>query len=303
MTEAETSAVGNHPWIDRYLEYLVVEKGLAEHSLQAYTRDIYSLYSFLTKRGGSLESVNGQTLLLYLGELRARELGSRSIARHLSSLRGFFSFAADEGWLHSDPAELLSNPKLPHSLPEFLTVEEMDALLAQPDQTQKLGLRDRAMLELLYAAGLRVSELISLKPIDFDAQAGLLRIFGKGAKERLVPLYQEAQDVLGTYLASWRGLFGPKDQEIFLNRSGRKLSRQGVWKLVKRYAAQAGIKREISPHTLRHSFATHLLDGGADLRTVQVLLGHADVAATEIYTHVQSVRLAAIHHRFHPRSG
>ena len=201
-----------------------------------------------------------------------------------------------------NPALLLENPKLPLHLPEVLRKDEMEALLAQPDCGVKTGARDRCMLEMLYAAGLRVSELCNLDVLDLDLQRGLVRVFGKGAKERLVPLHDAMQQMLATYLKDWRPAFSPTGGQLFVNRSGRALSRQYVWKMVKNYALQAGIRRAISPHTFRHSFATHLLEGGADLRSVQLLLGHADISATEIYTHVQAERLRALHHQFHPRS-
>jgi len=292
-----------HPWLDRYLEHLLVEKGLSENSLSAYTADLGAFIAWLAERDAEPAQVKGQDLFLYLSALRARGLTSRSLARHLSALRGFFSWLAGEKLMATDPAQYLENPKLPRKLPEFLSIEEMDAVLSRPDLTDKLGFRDRTMLELLYAAGLRVSELVELKPFDFDPQVGLLRVFGKGSKERLVPIHDAAQEFLAVYLRDWRGQFGPVADVIFLNRSGKGLSRQAVWKMVKKYVLEAGIRRDISPHTFRHSFATHLLEGGADLRTVQLLLGHADIAATEIYTHVQSGRLRSIHRRYHPRSG
>ena len=292
-----------HPWVDRYLEYLLLEKGLSENSLDGYSRDLESLVSFFQEKKSPLEQANKGNLFLYLTRLRARGLTSRSLARHLSSLRGFFSFLAEEGLLSEDPARLMQNPKLPRTLPEVLSPEEMERVLAQPDTASKLGTRDRTMLELLYASGLRVSELVTLRPLDYDSQAGLLRIFGKGSKERLVPVHYAAQKILAEYLERWRPEFVPKQDFLFLNRSGKGLTRQAVWKAVKRYALQAGITREISPHTFRHSFATHLLEGGADLRTVQILLGHVDISATEIYTHVQTGRLMRIHKEYHPRSG
>ncbi len=301
-----TSSVADrpvHPWLDRYLEHLLVEKGLSENSLAAYAADLGAFIGWLVERRAEPSQVTGQDLFLYLGFLRQRGLTSRSLARHLSALRGFFAWLAGEKLLSADPAQYLENPKLPRKLPEFLSIEEMDAILSRPDLTDKLGFRDRTMLELLYAAGLRVSELVELKPFDFDPQVGLLRVFGKGSKERLVPIHDTAQEFLSVYLRDWRGQFGPVADMVFLNRSGKGLSRQAIWKMVKKYVLEAGIRRDISPHTFRHSFATHLLEGGADLRTVQLLLGHADIAATEIYTHVQSGRLRAIHRQYHPRSG
>lgn len=301
--QGEAAAPPAHPWVDRYLEYLLLEKGLSENSLSNYARDLSSLLEFLAEKRCLLERVNNGSLFLYLTRLRARGLTSRSLARHLSTLRGFFAFLAEERLLEEDPARLLQNPKLPKTLPEVLTREEVARILALPDTAQKLGARDRAMLELLYASGLRVSELIALRPLDFDAQAGLLRVFGKGDKERLVPVHYEGQRVLAEYLARWRPEFSPREDVMFLNRSGKGLTRQAVWKAVKRYAEEAGIRREISPHTFRHSFATHLLEGGADLRSVQILLGHADISSTEIYTHVETGRLLRIHQQFHPRAG
>lgn len=292
----------NHPWVDRYLEHLLIEKGLSENSLAGYAADLASLLGFLRDKSFSLKDLTDQTLFLYLTYLRARGLKSRSLARHLSSLRGFFAYALDEKWYKEDPGHLLENPKLPKKLPEFLTREEIGRVLALPDTSTKLGMRDKVMLELLYAAGLRVSELIDMKVLDFDPQTGVLRVFGKGAKERLVPIHYTAQDYLNRYLEFTRPGFKPVQDFMFLNRSGKGLTRQGVWKLIKKFAMMAGIKRSISPHTFRHSFATHLLEGGADLRTVQILLGHADISATEIYTHVESERLRNMHRQFHPRS-
>jgi len=304
-SEASESAksLPSHPWLDRYLEYLLIEKGLSENSLSGYASDLHSLLTFLEKRSCSLEDVNKHVLTLYLMHLRTRGVQSRTLARQLSSIRGFFGFAVDERWINDDPSALLENPKLSKKLPEFLTREEVATLLALPDHETRLGMRDRAMLELLYAAGLRVSELIDLRVLDYDPQVGLLKVFGKGAKERIVPVHFTAQEILNRYLTAVRPEFRPSQDYVFLNRSGKGLSRQGVWKLIKKYAQYAGIKRSISPHTFRHSFATHLLEGGADLRTVQLLLGHADISATEIYTHVQSERLIALHQQFHPRSG
>lgn len=291
------------PLADAWLEHLLVVRGLSENSLAAYGTDLREFCAFLADRGAGLADVTPQVLTLYLFHLRRRGLASRSLARHLSALRGLFAYLADEGLAPSDPAEFLENPKLPKKLPSVLTVKEMAAVLDQPDLSTPLGFRDRTMLELLYAAGLRVSELVNMKPFDFDPQVGVLRIFGKGSKERLVPIHYAAQDFLQSWLRDWRGRFKPVEDAVFLNRSGKGLSRQAVWKAVKRHAQAAGIRQEISPHTFRHSFATHLLEGGADLRTVQMLLGHADISATEIYTHVQSERLLRVHREHHPRSG
>jgi integrase/recombinase XerD len=298
----ETALQASHPAADRYLEHLVVERGLSDNTTQAYAADISTLLVFLETIGSSLETCTQRHLFLFLTHLRSRKLAAASLARHLSSVRGLFAFAVQAGLLAEDPSVLLESPKLPAQLPEFLTREEMDRLLAQPDVTTALGFRDRVMLELLYACGLRISELIGLVLGDFDPQTGVLRVFGKRAKERLVPVHYAAQRLLCDYLDHKRAGFKPLHKHVFLNRSGKGLTRQGVWKLVKRYAEDAGIRRSISPHTFRHSFATHLLEGGADLRTVQILLGHAAINATEIYTHIQSGRLMRIHEQYHPRS-
>lgn len=288
------------PLVDTYLEHLLVVRGLSENSLAAYSTDLREFSAFLKEKDFELNAVTGQTLSLYLFFLRRKGLASRSLARHLSALRGFFSYLADEGLADSDPAEFLENPKLPRKLPELLTISEMAAVLQQPDLSTKLGFRDRTMLELLYAAGLRVSELVEMKPFDFDPQVGVLRIFGKGSKERLIPIHYAAQEFLQNYLQTWRGQFKPVEDAVFLNRSGQGLSRQAVWKAIKRHALTAGITRNVSPHTFRHSFATHLLEGGADLRVVQTLLGHADIGTTQIYTHVATDRLTQVVTQHHP---
>jgi integrase/recombinase XerD len=256
----------------------------------------------LTGKGAPSAPPDEAQIFLYLSWLRARGNTAQTLARRLSALRSFFSFMAEEEIMAVNPAVLPENPRMPVHLPEVLSRGEVQTLLNAPDRTNKSGWRDRCMLELLYASGLRVSELCSLTVADLDLQRGLVRVFGKGAKERLSPLHDLMQKMLSTYLRDWRPKFAPKTKTLFLNRAGEKLTRQYVWKIVKKYALIAGISRAISPHTFRHSFATHLLEGGADLRTVQLLLGHADIAATEIYTHVQTERLLGIHRQFHPRS-
>lgn len=291
-----------HPLADIFIQHLLIEKGLSENTVSSYSADIGSLLDFLAKGNLCLENINEDILLLYFTHLKEKDLKSRSLARHLSSLRSFFNFGVEQGVFKANPAKFFQNPKLPVTLPQVLTKAEMNALLEIPNLNEKLGFRDRCIMELLYAAGLRVSELCSLKPLDFDPQTGLIRIFGKGAKERIVPIHNTAANLLVQYLQSWRAFFSPKEQFMFLNRSGKGLSRQGVWKMIRERALQAGITKDISPHSFRHSFATHLLDGGADLRSVQMLLGHEDIVATEIYTHVQQTRLLEIHKKYHPRS-
>ncbi len=291
-----------HPWIEDYLEHLVSVRGLSENSVAAYTADLYEFLQFLREASGRLSQVDADLVLYYLVLLQRKGKASRSIARRLSSLRSFLDFLSEEGRLRSNPARLMEGPRLNRLLPEVLTRQEVERLLDQPEAGSKLGIRDRAILELMYATGLRVSETCSLTPLDLDQQAGIIKIRGKGDKERIVPVHREALNKVSRYIQNTRPLFRPKSDALFLNRSGQPLSRQGLWKMVKRYSQIAGIRRNISPHALRHSFATHLLEGGADLRSVQLFLGHADISATEIYTHVQQERLQEVHRTCHPRS-
>ena len=289
----------------RWLESLLTVRGLSRNTVAAYGQDLDTLRVFLEAAQKPLKELDEELLMLFAAWLRQRGDSSRTLARRLSALRQFCNWCTEEKVLGKNPLELVDGPKLPSRLPEVLSREEMQAMLDAPVVTgdkAKLGRRDQAMLELLYASGLRVSELVNLRPLDLDLQAGVVRVFGKGSKERLVPLHDRAVALLGAYLRDTRPGFRPVDDEVFLNRSGHRLTRQGVWKLIKRYALQAGIHKEISPHTFRHSFATHLLEGGADLRSVQILLGHADMAATEIYTHVQARRLRKAHDLYHPRA-
>lgn len=288
--------------VDRFLEYLIVVKGLAEKTITAYQTDLHSLLAFLASHSMTLQDVREETLLLYLRHLSSRTDSTKTLARHLASLRSFFNHTHEQGMIAENPALILANPKITRTIPDVLTQEETMRLLNAPNVQTKLGLRDRAILEVLYGAGLRVSELTNLRPMDYDPQTDILRIWGKGGKERIVPLNETAARILTSYLQTRTTLFTPREDAVFLNRSGNGLTRQGVWKLIKRYGVKASIAKTISPHTLRHCFATHLLEGGADLRTVQILLGHADISATEIYTHVQTKRLLDIHKKHHPRS-
>ena len=288
---------------ETWLDKLLAERGLSQNTISAYEQDLSALADFLEQAGltGQIE-ISEDSLLLFIVWLRRRGDGNRTLARRLSCLRGFFAWIAERGYLDKNPAALLDGPKLPALLPKVLSQDEVSRLLEAPDPSTKLGCRDRAMLELLYASGLRVSELISLKPLDVDLQRGAIRIFGKGMKERLTPIHEQACSIIQSYITKCRPEFMPRSDKLFLNRSGLGLTRQGVWKLLKRYARQVAIAVEISPHILRHSFATHLLEGGADLRTVQILLGHSDPAATELYTHVDSRYLQSVHARYHPRN-
>ncbi len=289
---------------EQWLDHLLAERGLSPHTAASYGQDLKNFIIYLNEGEHNLQSKDfgEQELFLYLAWLRVRGNAGRTLSRHLSSLRGFFAYCVEHGFLSKNPASLLESPKLPSLLPDFLSQEEVKNLLDKPNMQDRLGQRDRCILELLYASGLRVSELCELNTANIDNQRRLLRVFGKGSKERIVPVHAKAMHLLEEYLEHWRSLFVPKEDFIFLNRSGRGLTRQYIWKMVKKYAVAAGITRSISPHTFRHSFATHLLEGGADLRTVQILLGHSHIGATEIYTHVQTRRLLDIHKRFHPRN-
>lgn len=294
---------------ERWLDELLAVRGLSPMTVDSYRQDIASLSSFLEESGlgdctakQALSRLDDEQLLLFVVWLRRRGDGKRTLARRLSCLRGFLGWCVDLGLMEGNPAELLDGPKLPRVLPNVLTRQEVLSLIDAPDTRTRLGRRDHAMLELMYASGLRVSELVHLRPLDIDLQSGVVRVFGKGRKERLVPMHARAVAVMDDYLRSVRPEFMPQESVVFLNRSGMGLTRQAVWKLIRRYALEARIGRDISPHTMRHTFATHLLEGGADLRTVQMLLGHSDLAATELYTHVRSDLLEDVYRRCHPRN-
>lgn len=297
-------AISPNELLDRYLVYLRVEKGLASNTLQAYRSDLNEFFKFLKKQKiTDLAKLDQELLLTYAIRLSQSTLQHNSLARKIVSLRRFFAFAVDRSFLTKDPSNLIESPKQHMKLPSFLSRKELDALMQQANTDTTEGLRDRTMLEFLYAAGLRVSELISLRPEFINRQHGYLRTTGKGSKDRIVPLGKVAMGFHQRYLQEARPkLSRHRDSgHLFLSRRGRGLSRQAFWKRVKHYAQLAGIKKNISPHTLRHSFATHLLEGGADLRSVQMMLGHSDISTTQIYTHVTGSRLREVHQKFHPR--
>jgi integrase/recombinase XerD len=290
--------------IDRFIRYLGVERALSRHTVWAYSSDLARFSSFLNKNGiTDSYAVNEEHIVSFI-ELGCPNTSARSRARFMSSIRSFFTFLVREGDLSKHPMELLETPKFTKKLPAYLTCREVQALLSAPPVTTPWGMRDRAMIEVLYACGLRVSELLGLARDRVNLDAGFLIVTGKGNKERVVPLGIEAIFWLNRYLAEARPLLdrGKSGNLIFLNRRGTALSRQYFWRTIKAYALALNINKEIGPHTLRHSFATHLLAGGADLRSVQMMLGHSDIATTEIYTHVDRTRLKQVHKKYHPRS-
>lgn len=288
--------------IDQFINYLRLERGLADNTIQAYSRDLSSFARFLEEQGLSPLSVSRDQIIEYLSSLK-RSLSVRSIARSISATRMFFRFLASEGHILENPARLLETPRLSRKLPDVLSTDEVERLLVRPDPSTPHGIRDRAMLELLYATGLRVSELINLTVLNVNLESGYIRTLGKGAKERLVPMGGKAIVAVRDYLLEGRPQMvrGANLPTLFLNFRGRPLTRQGFWKIIKQYGRTAGIKKEITPHTIRHSFASHLLEGGADLRAVQVMLGHEDISTTQIYTHVTRDKLRELHEKYHPR--
>lgn len=290
--------------IEAWLERLASEGGLAVGTLEAYRRDLERLGRWLERHGGkSLVEVTHEDLVSHLRELHRLEFAPRSVARTVSSLRSFFGYLVDAAVREDDPSRHLERPRRPRGLPRFLSEEEVENLLAAPDVATPQGLRDRALLELFYATGLRVSELVELTLGALRLESGYLVAFGKGAKERLVPIGDSASGWVSRYLAEVRPRWvRGREDRVFLGPSGRGLTRQAIWKRLRAYGRKAGLKRSLSPHILRHSFATHLLARGADLRVVQMLLGHSDLATTEIYTHVHRERLRQLYRRHHPRA-
>ncbi len=294
------------PWdapIRQTLDFLRLERGLSDNTISAYGRDLAQFSQALREKPPA--EITRNDILEHLMKLRDRDLAPSSVGRKLVAIKVLFRFLAGQGVLRTDPSGVIESPRLMKGLPEVLDVEEVTRLLRAADgRGGKKSVRDRAILELLYASGLRVSEAAGLKLSDLNAEAGFLRCVGKGGKERVVPVGKHALRWIAKYLAEARAAFAPKPdaRQIFLNRFGRGLSRQSVWMIIKHYAKAAGIRKSVKPHTLRHSFATHLLEAGADLRVVQELLGHSSIATTQIYTHVDRTRLKAIHAKFHPRA-
>jgi len=290
--------------IRSFLSYLRVEKGLSTNTLNAYRRDLEKFAAFAAKRGLTLDQFTHSNVIDFLRTLYLRKLDSRTVARHLVTIRHLFRFAFTEGMIKENPSANVAAPKFRRSLPEFLSVAEVDRLLRQPDVSTTIGLRDKAMIELLYSTGLRVSELCGLKAADIQLEAGCLRCIGKGSKERLVPVGRAALELVMQYMKTSRPeILGEKTSPyLFPTRIGTAINRIAFWKILGAYGRKAGLRKALTPHMLRHSFATHLLDRGADLRSVQMMLGHADIATTQIYTHVVEERLKQVYKAHHPRA-
>lgn len=286
-----------------YSAYLRIEKGLSENTVQAYLGDLRQFQAFLEQRGGSFAGAQAENVEQYLHYLAEQELSARSRARKISALKNFFAYLVEEGIREDNPCAYISTPKLPRRLPDILTEHEVIALLEAPKLDKPAGYRDRAMLEVMYGSGLRVSELVGLNVGDID-ELGFVRCLGKGNKERIIPIGSHALQAASDYLKYARGrlVTNPRERALFVNARGSRLTRQGFWKILKGWAKAAGIKKEISPHMIRHSFATHLLRHGADLRSVQEMLGHADLTTTQIYTHLDKGHLRDVYGKAHPRA-
>lgn len=290
--------------IEGFINYLISEKGLSSNTIESYLFDLKHFSEYLKEHKKELKDVSEETLTTYIAFLYNCGYSPRTIMRHISTLRNFFKFLFEEGELDSNPAEILETPKAFKLLPKYLTNEEVERLLNLPDTSTPTGQRDKAMIELLYATGLRVSELLDLKMNNLNLEERFLITFGKGSKERLVPFSKKAYRCLINYINDGRLklLKDKKSYFLFLNTRGNKMTRQGFWKILKGYGRKIGIEHKLSPHTLRHTFATHLLEHGADLRAVQLMLGHSDISTTQVYTHISNERLKQIYFNFHPRA-
>ncbi|WP_400163861.1 site-specific tyrosine recombinase XerD [Brevibacillus sp. TJ4] len=291
--------------IDQFIHFLAVEKGLSSNTLESYQRDMVAYTSYLQEQGVTrIEDSERTHIVGYLLSLREKGRATATLSRNMASIRAFYQFLVRDKYIDKDPSIHLETPKIEKRLPKVLSVEEVERLLDSPPVNNPAGLRDKAMLELLYATGIRVSELVNLEASDVNLEMGFVKCMGKGSKERIIPLGSVAVQMVRNYLQSGRSqlLKGRGETALFLNHLGKKITRQGFWKIIKRYAQKANIHAEITPHTLRHSFATHLLENGADLRSVQEMLGHADISTTQIYTHVTRTRIKDIYAKTHPRA-
>jgi integrase/recombinase XerD len=290
--------------LEAFLDFIRVEKGLAANSIESYGRDLRGFLEYLRRQEIRLPETSREDVRNYLAALYERGLSARSVARHLVSLRNFFRFLAKEGHLEGDPTAEVDAPQIGHSLPKHLSAAEVEKLLAQPDPSTAPGLRDKAMLELLYATGMRVSELVGMRWEDFEPDLGIVRCRGKGSKVRLIPVGKSALRAVENYARAGRPKLakGREVAYLFLNPRGGRLSRVGFWMLIRRHGRAAGIASPLTPHVVRHSFATHLLERGADLRSIQLMLGHSDISTTQIYTHVLKERLKQVYQSHHPRA-
>lgn len=292
--------------IEDFIAYLNFEKGLADNSRIAYKRDLLKFQQFLQENSRALspQNISKHDIMAFLAWQLDQGAAHSSIARSLSSIKSYYKFLILEGELEKNPSSDLETPKIKRKLPQVLSIEEVDKLMEQPNPVVPLGIRDRAMLELMYGTGIRVSELLSLQVEDLNPTAGFLRCMGKGRKERIIPVNQTSIDWVQRYIARVRNSLvkNPLERTLFLNARGRPLSRQGFFKILGNYVGKAELEKEVTPHTLRHSFATHLLENGADLRAVQEMLGHADISTTQIYTHLTKSRLREVYQQYHPRA-
>ncbi len=291
-----------------FVNYLRTEKSLSENTINSYSFDLDKLSSFIEQKKFTFENIDDKFVISFFKYLREGDeerepISEKSLARMLSTLRAFYGYLESEGLVESNPVANIDSPKQSRELPEVLSVDEIDSILSQPDTSNKLELRDRAILETMYASGLRVSELINLEIADIIFDEEFIRVFGKGSKERIVPIGQSALGWITRYIEESRSNLknDKSENKLFLNFRGRKLSRMAIFNIVKKYCSMAGIKKEVHPHTLRHSFATHLLEGGADIRIIQEMLGHSDISTTQIYTHIDKEYLIEVHKTFHPR--
>lgn len=293
-----------HAEVRAFLNYLRVDKGLSKNTLESYRRDVEKFAELVHERNLQVNQIARSDVVDFLASLYRRGLDNRSVARHLATLRHFFRFAVLEGYITDDPAITIESPKTVQSLPQFLSVEEVELLLQQPDRNDIVGIRDRAMIELMYSTGLRVSELCGIRLNDLKMDPGCLRCVGKGDKERIVPVGRQALDAVQEYLSASRPrlLRDAVSPFLFLTSRGRAVNRITFWALLSAYGRKAGLRKSLNPHMLRHSFATHLLDRGADLRSVQMMLGHSDISTTQIYTHVVEERLKQVYNAHHPRA-
>ncbi|MGC5324467.1 site-specific tyrosine recombinase XerD [Brevibacillus sp. SYSU BS000544] len=291
--------------IDHFTHFLAVEKGLSANTLESYQRDLVMYVSYLRDNGViDIQDTSRAHIIGYLMMLQEKGRATATLSRNMASIRAFYQFLVRDKFISNDPSIHLETPKIEKRLPKVLSIQDVELLLEGPDLGEPTGMRDKAMLELLYATGIRVSELVNLNISDVNLEMGFLKCMGKGSKERIIPLGRIAIEVVRTYIQRGRTqlLKASTDHSLFLNHLGKRITRQGFWKIIKKYAQKAGIRVEITPHTLRHSFATHLLENGADLRSVQEMLGHADISTTQIYTHITRTRIKDVYAKTHPRA-